>query len=78
MGVVIFLSKFCPELASWSNTVSELSGENVPWSWTDTHSRALEKITELVNSPQILKAWDHFSEAPKYLVCDDSDIVLGS
>jgi len=31
-----------------------------------------------VNSPQILKPWDHFSEAPKYLVCDASDIGLGS
>jgi len=39
---------------------------------------ALEKIKELVNSPQILKPWDHFSEAPKYLVCDTSDIGLGS
>jgi len=44
----------------------------------DTHTRALEKIKELVNSPQILNPWDHFSEAPKYLVCDASDIGLGS
>jgi len=77
-GVVIFLSKFCPELASWSSTLSELQGENAPWRWTDTHTRALRKIKELVNSPQILKPWDHFSEAPKYLVCDASDIGLGS
>jgi len=78
LSVVIFLSKFCPELASWSSTLSELQGENVPWRWTDTHTRALEKIKELVNSPQIVKPWDHFSEAPKYLVCDTSDIGLGS
>jgi len=78
LGVVIFLSKFCPELASWSSTLSELQGENAPWRWTDTHTRALKKIKELVNSPKILKPWDHFSEAPKYLACDASDIVLGS
>jgi len=78
LGIVIFLSKFCPELASWSSTLSELQGENAPWKWTDTHTRALKKIKELVNSPQILKPWDHFSEAPKYLVCNASDIVLGS
>jgi len=76
--VVIFLSKFCPELASWSSTLSELQGENAPWRWTDTHTSALEKIKELVNSPQILKPCDHFSEAPKYLVCDASGIGLGS
>ena len=52
--VVIFLSKFCTDLASWSSTLSELQGENAPWRWTDTHTRALEKIKELVNSPQIL------------------------
>jgi len=78
LGVVIFISKVCPELASWSSTLSELQCENAPWRWTDTHTRALEKIKELVNSPQILKPWDHYSEAPKYLVCDASDIGLGS
>jgi len=78
LGVVIVLSKFCPELASWSSTLSELQGENAPWRCTDTHTRALEKIKELVNSPQILKPWDHFSGAPKYLVCDAGDIGLGS
>jgi len=78
LGVFIFLSKFCPELASWSSTLSELQGENAPGRCTDTHTRSLEKIKELVNSQQILKPWHHFSEAPKYLVCDASDIVLGS
>jgi len=78
LGVLIFLSKFCPELASWSSTLSELQGENALWRWTDTYTTALEKIKELVNSPQILKPWDHFSEGPKYLVCDARDIGLGS
>jgi len=42
LGIVIFISKFCPELASWSSTLSELQGKNAPWRWTDTHIRALE------------------------------------
>jgi len=78
VGVVIFLSKFCLELASWSSTLSEVQGENADWRWMDTHTRALEKIKELVNSQQIPKPWNHFSEAPKCLVCDASDIGLGS
>jgi len=78
LAVVIFLSKFCPELASWSGTMSELQCENAAWRWTDIYSTALEKIKERVNSSPILKPWDHFSEAPKYLVCDASDIGLGS
>jgi len=77
LGVVIFLSNFCPELTSWSSTLSELQGENAPLRWTDTYTRVLEKIKELVNSLQILKPWDHFSESPKYLLCDASDIGLG-
>jgi len=44
LGVVLFLSKFCPELASCASTLSELQGENAPWRWTDTHTRAPEKI----------------------------------
>jgi len=44
----------------------------------DTHTKALEKIKEHVNSSHILKPWDHFSELPKYLACDASDIGLGS
>jgi len=78
LGVFIFLRIFCLELASWSMTLSELQGENGPWRWRDTHNTAIEKIKELVNSPQILKPWYHFSEAPNYLVCDASDIGLGS
>jgi len=77
-GVVIFLSKFCPELAFWSSTMSELQGENAPWRWMDTHTRALAKIKQLVNFSQILKPWDHFSEGPKYLVYDACDMGLGS
>jgi len=78
LGVFIFISRFCPELASWSSTLSELEGENARWRWTDSHTRAFEKIKELVNSLQILKPWDHFSEVPKYLVCDASNIGIGS
>ena len=78
LAIVIFLCKCCPELASGSSTVSELQGENGLWRWMDTHNRALEKIKELVNSQQILKPWNHFSKAPKYLVCDASNIGLGS
>jgi len=78
LSVIIFLSKFCLELASWSSTLSEVQGENAPCRWTDTHIRALEKIKELVNSAQIPKPWDHFSEAPKYLASDASDIGLGT
>ena len=51
LGVVIFLSKFCLELPPWSSTLSELQGENAPWRWMNTHTRALKKIKELVNSP---------------------------
>jgi len=78
LGIGIFLSKFCAELVCWSNTLSELQGENAPWRWTDTYTVVLEKINELGKSLQILKPWNHFSEKPKYLVFDASDIGLGS
>jgi len=31
-----------------------------------------------MNSPQILKPWDHFSQLPKYLLCDARADGLGS
>jgi hypothetical protein len=49
LGVVIFLNKFCPELASWSITLSEVQGENGPQRWKDTHTKPVEKIKELFN-----------------------------
>jgi len=52
LSIVIFLCQFCPDLASWSGTLSELQGKNAPWRWTDTHTRGLAKIKEFVNSPQ--------------------------
>jgi len=39
---------------------------------------ALEKIKELLNSTQILKPWNYFSEESKYLACDASDFGLDS
>ena len=39
---------------------------------------AVEKIKELVNSLQILKPWNHFSEETKYLAYNASVIGLGS
>jgi len=30
LSLIMLLSKFCPELVSWSSTLSELQGENTP------------------------------------------------
>jgi len=78
LGVVIFLNKFSAEIVSWWSSVLELQGENAPCRWMDTHTIILVEIKELVNSLQILKPWNHFSEEPKYLVWDASNIGLGS
>jgi len=55
LAVVIFLSKFYPELDSWSTPLPDLQGETAAWRCTDNYTRALKKIKELVNSPQNLK-----------------------
>ena len=78
LAVVIFISKFCLELASWLSTLVELQGENACWRWADTHTMAVVKKKELLNSQHILKQLDHFSEEPKYLVSNARNIGLGS
>jgi len=78
MSRISILGKHPFSTASRKPTLSELQNENAPWSWTDTHSTALEKIKELKKSLQILKPCDHFSKEPKYLVWDASNIGLVS
>jgi hypothetical protein len=78
LGVVNYLQRFLPGLASDASALSELQGEYSKWIWTDTHDKAFKRLKELVNSPQILRPWNNESKEPKYLICDASDVGLGS
>ena len=78
LGVVNYLQRFLPGLASDASTLSEILGEYTKWVWMDTHAQAFKRLKELVNSSQILRPWNNESQESKYLICDASDVELGS
>ena len=78
LGLVNYLQPFLPGLAANASTLSELQVGYTKLIWTDTHNQAFQRLKELVNSPQILRAWDNECKELKYLICDASDVGLGS
>ena len=78
IGIVNYLSKFLPHLASVAACLTDLQGTTRTWKWTDTHKEAFNQCKDLINNGQVIKAWNSNSEEPKYLICDASDIGLGS
>ena len=78
LGIVNYLSKFLPHLASVAACLTALQGTTRTWSWTNTHKEAFNQGKDLINSGQVIQPWNSNSEEPKYLICDASDITLGS
>jgi len=78
MGIVNYLSKFLPNLASIATPLAEIQGEGKPGTWMETHNTAFQNIQQMCNSEQLLKPWDITSKDPVYLVCDAGDLGLGS
>ena len=58
--------------------MSELQGEYTKCIWTDTHNQAFKRLKERMNSSQILTPWNNESKESKYLICDATDVGLGS
>ena len=55
MGIVNYLRKFRPNLASIAAPLIELQGEGKPWTWMQTHNTAFKNIQQMCNSEQLLK-----------------------
>ena len=78
IGIVNYLSKFLPHLASVAACQTDLQGTTRTWRWTETHKEAFHQCKDLINSGLVIKPWNSNSEEAKYLICDASDIGLGS
>ena len=78
IGIVNYLSKFLPHLASIAACLTDLQSTTHTWRWTDTHKEEFNQCKDLINSGQVIQLWNSNSEEPKYLICDASDIGLGS
>ena len=78
LGMVIYLPRFQPWLASDTSTLSELLGEYTKWIWMNTHDQAFKGLKEGVNCSKILRPSRIKSKELQYLTCDASDMRLGS
>ena len=78
IGIVNYISKFLPNLASTAPSLVNLPGTSSTCRWTETHLQAFNPCKELINNRQVIKPCANTSEKPKYLICDASDIGLGS
>ena len=78
LGLVNYLPRLLPGLASNGSTLSELQGEVTKWFWRNTHDQACKSLKEVVNSSQILKGENNESKEPKCVICDTRDVGLGS
>ena len=73
---VNYLAKFLPGLSDVMEPIRQLTRKNVPWNWSNTQERALEKIKILVSEAPVLCFYDHAKEIT--VQCDASQTGLGA
>ena len=78
IGIVHYLSKLLPNLASTAAILTNLQGTTRTCRGTDTHLQVLDQCKDLIHNCQVIKPWHNTNAGPKYLICDASDIWLGS
>ena len=69
-GFVNYLAKFLPGLSDVMEPIRQLTRKNVPWNWSNTQERALEKMKILVSEAPVLCFYDHAKEIT--VQCDES------
>ena len=75
-GFVNYLAKFPPGLSDVMEPIRQLTRKNVPWNWSNTQERALEKMKILVSEAPVLCFYDHAKEIT--VQCDASQTGLGA
>src|SRR5258706_6982072 len=78
IGIVIYLRKFCPNLASVAAPLTDLQGSTAIWRWTDLHTKSFEECKKLIHSDRVIKPINYDSTDPVYLITDASDIGVGA
>ena len=58
LGMVTYLSKFCPNLSTLAAPLRDLTRKECEWTWDETHRQALRRVKELVNSTSELQLFD--------------------
>ena len=54
LGMVTYLAKFLPQLATMSETLRPLTKQDVEWIWTYEHDKAMDSIKKAITQVPVL------------------------
>lgn len=76
LGCINNLRYFIPNMAELIASFREPLKKNIVWQWTDSHSRALEYLKQIICSNLVLAPFK--TERPVEIQCDESRDAIGS
>ncbi len=76
LGAVNYYHKFLPDLSTVLAPLYHLLQKNTKWSWGPSHSKAFEKVKNLLTSDRVLAHYDPSEEL--VLACDASPYGIGA
>ena len=76
VGLVTYLSKFCPHLSETCEPLRRLTVKNAEWSWQSQQEAAFESVKKIVSTEPLLKYYDVNQEVT--IQCDSSEVGLGA
>ena len=76
LGLVTYLSKFCPTLAETASPLRQLTQQETAWVWDSVHDRTLQHVKDLVTKAPVLRLFD--PALPVRLTVDASQHGLGA
>ena len=75
LGMIVYLSKFIPQLPEQAHQLRELVNKNSIWDFTVTHRNQFYKMRSMVNENISLKFFD--PKLPTKITCDSSKFGIG-
>ena len=76
LGMVNYLARFIPNLASETAPLRKLLRKDTPWRWTEEENKTFESLKNLVTSDLVVAHYD--SKLPTSLIVDASPEGLGA
>ncbi|KRY74260.1 Transposon Tf2-9 polyprotein [Trichinella pseudospiralis] len=76
LGMCNFYTEFVPKLAEMCSPLNQLLRKEARWNWTGEHTKAVERVKRLLNSPLLLT--HYHPEWPIVLAADASNEGIGA
>ena len=76
LGMITYVSKFCPNLSDRAAPLRELTKDRVPWKWTAEHDETFTRLKELVTNCPCLSTFN--PSLPVKLSVDASQFGMGA